>query len=177
MTANKSDAIKAALAEKPDAVLDFISRDLDVSLADVIACLPQKERVSLPAEQNFEEVMNQLSELGTITFIVHTSDIVLECKGTVPKGSFGRGYFNIHGDSPIGGHIKAENCGSIHFLSRNMMGRPSNAVVACNKQGDAMFKVYLGRDENRELIPEQVEKFNTMSEKFRARSEAAKACV
>lgn len=176
MTTSNSQAIKAALAEKPDAVLDFISRDLGVSLAEVIECLPDEERLSLPAE-SFEEVMNKLSELGTITFIVHTSDIVLECKGTVPKGSFGRGYFNIHGDSPIGGHIKAENCGSVHFLSRNMMGRPSNAVVVCNKQGEAMFKVYLGRDENRELIPEQVEKFNQLSDQLKARLEARKEYI
>ena len=153
--------VKAALTEKPDAVLDFIAKDLNISLYDVITCLPKQEALSVSGE-NFEKVMRGVSQLGSITFIVHTHDIVLECKGHVPKGSFGRGYFNIHGDSPIGGHIRADHCASIHFVSRDMMGRLSHALIFCNKQGEAMFKIYLGRDENRELIPDQVEQFEAL---------------
>ena len=44
---------------------------------------------------------------GKILFIVHTADIVLECEGELPPGTYGRGYYNVHGDSPIGGHIRA----------------------------------------------------------------------
>ncbi len=161
---SKAD-IKAALAEKPDAVLDFIASDLNVSLSEIIYCLPESQVLTLKGEL-FEAVMHGVSELGTITMIVHTKDIVLECKGHVPKGSFGRGYFNIHGQSPIGGHIKADHCASIHFISREMMGRLSHALIFCNKQGDAMFKIYLGRDENRELIPEQVEQFEVLKQGF-----------
>lgn len=157
--------IRSALSDNPGAVLDFVARDLSVSLAEVIACLPAGEAVSLgPA--SFDEVMQGVSALGTITFIVHTQDIVLECKGTVPEGSHGRGFYNIHGDSPIGGHIKAENCGSIHFISREMMGRLSHALVFCNVSGAAMYKIYLGRDEKRELIPAQVEKFEALKRAF-----------
>ena len=49
--------------------------------------------------------MQDVTTWGEILFIVHTADIVLECAGTLPPGSFGHGYFNMHGDSPIGGHI------------------------------------------------------------------------
>lgn len=157
--------IKAALAQRPDAVLDFIASDLEVSLAEIIYCLPESQVLTLKGEL-FEAVMDGVSELGAITMIVHTKDIVLECKGEVPKGSFGRGYFNIHGASPIGGHIKADHCASIHFISREMMGRLSHALIFCNKQGDAMFKIYLGRDENRELIPAQVEQFEALKQRF-----------
>ena len=157
--------VKAALAEKPDAVLDFIAKDLNISLYDVITCLPKEEVLSLSGE-DFERVMRGVSQLGNITFIVHTQDIVLECKGHVPQGSFGRGYFNIHGESPIGGHIRADHCGSIHFVSRDMMGRLSHALIFCNKQGAAMFKIYLGRDENRGLIPAQVEQFEALKQCF-----------
>ena len=159
--------IKAALREKPDAVLDFIARDVGVSLNDVIICLPEREVLSLPGA-SFDQVMKGVSSLGQVTFIVHTEDIVLECKGDVPEGSYGRGYYNIHGDSPIGGHIKAENCGSIHFVTREMMGRLSYALVFCNQQGHAMFKIYLGRDENRELFPEQVQKFEDLRSELHA---------
>jgi putative heme iron utilization protein len=58
----------------------------------------------------FEEVLHALTGWGEVLFIVHTPDIVLECAGKVPPGSFGRGCFNLHGGSPIGGHIKAGNC-------------------------------------------------------------------
>ena len=159
------DSIKSALEKKPDAVLDFVARDAGVSLKDVILCLPDTEALSLSGTL-FDQIMQGLSSLGTITFIVHTEDIVLECKGEVPEGSYGRGYYNIHGLSPIGGHIKAENCASIHFVSREMMGRLSHALIFCNKQGHAMFKIYLGRDENRELIPSQVEKFQGLRHQF-----------
>lgn len=159
------EAIKTALRQKPDAVLDFVARDLDVSLHDVIKCLPFGETISLDGD-HFATVMEGISELGAITFIVHTEDIVLECKGEVPTGSYGRGFYNIHGQSPIGGHIKADNCQSIHFVSRQMMGRLSHALIFCNKAGEPMFKIYLGRDENRELIPEQVKKFEALKQSF-----------
>lgn len=159
------EKIHAALAEKPDSVLDFIARDVGVSLSDVLDCLPQNEVLSLPGE-TFEAVMNGVAGIGSVTFIVHTEDIVLECKGEVPSGSYGRGYYNIHGQSPIGGHIKADNCGSIHFVSREMMGRLSKAIIFCNQAGAAMFKIYLGRDENRELIPAQVDKFEALRASF-----------
>lgn len=161
----KHDEIQAALEEKPDAVLDFVAKELNVSLSDVISCLPDDQVVSLLGEQ-FEAVMKGVAGLGTITFIVHTEDIVLECKGNVPEGSYGRGFYNIHGDSPIGGHIKADNCGFIYFVSREMMGRLSHSLIFCNKAGKAMFKIYLGRDENRELIPEQVGQFNRLKQSF-----------
>jgi len=163
-TSSEAD-IKTALSKRPDAVLDFIASDLEVSLAEIIYCLPKPQVLTLSGEQ-FEAVMHGVSELGTITMIVHTKDIVLECKGQVPRGSYGRGYFNIHGQSPIGGHIKADHCASIHFISREMMGRLSHALIFCNGQGDAMFKIYLGRDENRELIREQVEQFEALKLRF-----------
>ena len=159
------DGIKAVLQEKPDAVLDFVARDAGVSLKDVIRCLPNTEALSLPGTL-FDQVMQGVSALGTITFIVHTDDIVLECKGDVPEGSYGHGYYNLHGQSPIGGHIKAENCASIHFVSREMMSRLSHALIFCNEHGHAMFKIYLGRDENRELIPSQVEQFQRLKHQF-----------
>lgn len=161
----KHDLIKAALDEQPDAVLDFIANDLNVSLGDVICCLPEDQVVTLSGDQ-FESVMKGASGLGKITFIVHTADIVLECKGEIPEGNFGRGYYNIHGESPIGGHIKADNCWGIYFVSREMMGRLSHSLIFCNRAGDAMFKIYLGRDENRDLIPEQVERFNALRQTY-----------
>lgn len=163
LTENQINEIQAALAEQGGAVLEHVASGHNVSVADVARCLPEDQAVVASGDK-FEEVMTEISNWGPVTFIVHTDDIVLECKDTVPPGSFARGYYNIHGDSAIGGHIKADNCESVIFVSRPFMGRESHSVQFYSKSGACMYKVYLGRDKNRELIPEQVEKFK----KYRA---------
>jgi putative heme utilization carrier protein HutX len=102
-----------------------------------------------------------------ILFIVHTPDIVLECAGPLPPGTFGRGYYNVHGDGPIGGHIRAENCAAIAFVSRPFMGRASRSIQFFNGAGEAMFKIFVRRDEARELIPAQVAKLDALRERCR----------
>jgi heme iron utilization protein len=95
-------------------------------------------------------------------FVVHTPDIVLECEGPIPPGTFGRGYFNLHGDSPIGGHIKAENCKTIAFVMRPFMGRESRSIQFFNAGGEAIFKIFVRRDEARELVGDQVKLFDEL---------------
>ncbi len=109
-----------------------------------------------------------LTAWGEILFIVHTADIVLECAGSIPPGNFARGYFNLHGDSPIGGHIKAANCAHIAFVSRPFMGRASRSLQFFNGAGEAMFKIFVRRDKERNLLPGQVERFSALSERLAA---------
>jgi hypothetical protein len=94
--------------------------------------------------------------------IVHTPDIVLECEGPLPPGASGREYFNLHGDSPIGGHIKADNCKSIAFVMRPFMGRESRSIQFFNAAGEAIFKIFVRRVEQRELIGGQVKLFDAL---------------
>ncbi len=102
-----------------------------------------------------------------MSFDIHNADIVLECTGSLPEGSFSHGYFNIHGASPIGGHIKAENCKAIAFVVRGLK-RVGMSVQFFNADGDAMFKIFVGRDASRELKPEQVEKFEALRARYAA---------
>lgn len=83
---------------------------------------------------------------GDVTFIVYTRDGVFETKAPVPGWPYGRGYFNIHGDSPPGGHIRADRCDWIWFVDRPFFGRRSCSLVFVNTDGEAMFKVFVGRD-------------------------------
>lgn len=115
--------------------------------------------------------MQALTAWGEVLLIVHTADIVLECAGKIPPGSFSRGYYNIHGDSPIGGHFKADNCRHIAFISRPFMGRPSRSLQFFNAAGDAMFKVFVRRDEKRELLGEQVERFDSLRASYSAQGQ------
>jgi putative heme utilization carrier protein HutX len=153
--------LAARLALNPDGILEQIAREYSVSTLEVVRNLLPAHRTIVDAER-FVEVMEDVGTWGDILFIVHTPDIVLECAGSIPPGSFGRGYYNIHGDSPIGGHVRAEACTQIVFLSRPFMGRQSMSIQFFNGDGEAMFKVFVRRGEKRELKADQVAKFEAM---------------
>jgi putative heme utilization carrier protein HutX len=153
--------LRQRLASNPDGVLEQIARDYGVSTLDVVEALPEEHRLVVPGAR-FADIMSALTGWGDILLIVHTPDIVLECAGPLPPGTAGRGYFNIHGDSPIGGHIRADNCRSIAFVSRPFMGRRSCSIQFFNEAGESMFKVFVRRDEERNLVPDQVRRFEEL---------------
>ena len=159
------ERVRQALAAKPDGVIEAIAREVGVPTLAVLEAAPADQRHFIAAER-FEALWQALSAWGDVLFIVHTADIVLECEGSLPVGSFGHGYYNIHGDSPIGGHIKAGNCTAIYLVDRQFHGRRSCSVQFFNAAGEAMFKVFVRRDEKRALIAEQVTLFEGLKTQF-----------
>ena len=159
-------SLAAPLALNADGILEQIARDYGVSTLEVVRNL-QQEHCTVVDGKLFTDVMQDVTGWGDILFIVHTSDIVLECAGPLPPGTNGRGYYNVHGDSLIGGHIRADNCQAIAFASRPFMGRPSRSIQFFNAAGEAMFKIFVRRDEARVLIPAQVLKFDALRERCR----------
>lgn len=157
--------VRAALAAKPDGVIEAVAREHGVSTLAVLEATPEDQRRFIAAER-FEALWQELATWGTVLFIVHTPDIVLECEGSLPVGSFGHGYYNIHGDSPIGGHIKAGNCRAIYLVDRQFHGRRSCSVQFFNGAGEAMFKVFVRRDAARELLPDQIARFEALKRDF-----------
>ena len=53
------------------------------------------------------------------------------------------------------------------FVRRPFMGGDSCSVSFFNRRGEAMFKIFVGRDENYQLIASQVERFTALQERFR----------
>ncbi|MFA5957278.1 heme utilization cystosolic carrier protein HutX [Hyphomicrobium sp.] len=157
--------LRDRLANNADGILEQIAREYGVSTFEAVEALPASHRVIVSGSE-FERILSALTSWGSIVFIVHTQDIVLECEGPIPPGTFARGYFNLHGDSPIGGHIKAENCKSIAFVMRPFMGRESRSIQFFNGTGEAIFKIFVRRDAQRELIGEQVALFDTLKASF-----------
>lgn len=149
------------LRQSADGILEQVARDYGVSTFEVVQALPMEHR-TIVLGSRFEDILHAMTDWGEVLFIVHTPDIVLECAGSVPPGSLARGYFNLHGDSPISGHIKAGNCAHIAFVTRPFMGRPSCSLQFFNRAGEAMFKVFVRRDSERNLIAEQVQRFETL---------------
>ncbi|MGE3872842.1 MAG: heme utilization cystosolic carrier protein HutX [Parvibaculaceae bacterium] len=157
-------SVKEALAAKPDGVLEMIAAQCGVPLARVFDELPEGAARRVPGDR-FEELWQDLARWGDVLLIVHTKDIVLECKGPLPDGTSAQGYFNIHGDSPIGGHIKADRCTAIYFIDRLFHGRRSCSVQFVNGEGDAMFKIFVPRDDKRELLADQLARFEALKAK------------
>lgn len=163
------ERIVAALAEKPDGILEMVATKAEASLLQVMECLPEGQ-IRLYPGTAFESLWDSLTAWGDVLFIVHTADIVLECTGALPAGTTGHGYFNIHGDSPISGHIKASNCQAIALVDRPFHGRRSCSVQFLNEAGNAMFKVFVRRDKERNLDPRQLDLFVAL---FNAPAQAA----
>ncbi|MFK4767245.1 heme utilization cystosolic carrier protein HutX [Rhizobium sp. ZW T2_16] len=161
ITADRRERALAALAEKPDGIVESIAAAADVTPAEILEILPEGSAVIAPKE-SFLDIWNELTTWGIVLFLVHTEDVVAEIDGELPVGSEGHGWFNIHGDSPIGGHIKKDNCASIIFVDRAFHGRRSCSIWFMNAKGAPMFKVFVKRDEARELLPEQLAKFDAL---------------
>jgi putative heme utilization carrier protein HutX len=160
-TPDAREKLAARLAGNPDGVLEVLAREHGVSTLEATRMLPAENCRFAPAER-FADVMGELTTWGDLLFIVHTPSIVLECQGPIPPGEFGRGYFNLHGDSPIGGHIKADRCTAIGFVRRPFMGRESCSIQFFDGDGEAMFKIFVRRMPDRSMDPEQVERFEAM---------------
>lgn len=155
------EAVRAALRESPDGVLEMIAEQHRVPLRFVLDCLPAGSAVAAPVEK-FDSIWEDVTGWGPVVFIVHSADGVFETAGSIPPGSHGRGYFNIHGDSPLGGHLKIDRCAAIYFVDRPFFKRRSCSLQFINRDGQAMFKIFVGRDAARELKPEQVARFEAL---------------
>lgn len=158
-------SLRAKLAESQDGVLEALAAENGVTTRDVVDCLPESCRKGVDGAL-FEEVMADLTTWGDVTFLVHTKDVILECKAAVPAGKPGHGYFNFDGHGPLGGHLRYGNCAAIHFVRRTFMKRDSCAILFFNGEGEAMFKVYVGRDETRALRADQVARFEALRDRL-----------
>lgn len=153
------------LAANSDGILEDIARTYGVRTIDVVRAMPEPYR-TLVSGEHLESILDEVSDWGAILFIVHTADMVLECEGPLPRGRYGRGYYNLHGDSPISGHIRASRCRDIAFLSRPFMGRDTRSIQVFNIDGEAMFKIFVRRDAARDLVAEQVARFDALRQSF-----------
>ena len=107
-----------------------------------------------------ENLLRSLSQWGPTTTVVLHGGCVFEFKGPFPDGSVGEGYYNLTGsDWGFHGHIRLDAVHSIGFQQRQHRGRDSYAFVFLNKQGETLFKVFLGRDPSGCVYPDQIRKF------------------
>ncbi|HDR1039044.1 heme utilization cystosolic carrier protein HutX [Pasteurella multocida] len=128
---------------------------------EILCALPDEFVRVLPGERA-EEVLAEISSWGIFTTIIEKEGSIFEIKDRFPTGMVGRGYYNLNmkdEEGTLHGHIKLDNISKIAFVSLPFRGKESYNIAFIANNGQTIFKVYLGRDAERQLFPEQVQKF------------------
>ena len=151
--------LRNTLAENPGQILEMLAGKHQCSFEEIINCLPEGT-VHKTDGGRFVEIMQAVAAWNeAVTFIAHTPDVIAEVTGKLPDGSVGRGFYNFKESEPGGihGHIYYENCAAIYLIERPFMGKRTVSLNFINRSGGAMFKIYVGRDQNGELIERQIQ--------------------
>ena len=111
------------------------------------------------------ELLDQISTMGPSTTIIFSSGSVFEFKGSFPGGTVGHGFYNF-GTGPEGfqGHLNIEKIASVELQAKQHRGREARSFNFHHANGDLVFKVFLGRDETGEMLPNQISLFENIKE-------------
>lgn len=141
-----------------------LAQQAKCSEAEVVAHLPEHWACWLPHEQ-LQWLMYDLPSWGPMTTIVQVAGSVFEIKDNFPCGKPGHGYYNLMDkQSHLHGHLKLENIASVALVSKPLRGVESYCFQFFDDNGDTIFKIYLGRDRKRVLLPNQVERFEILKQ-------------
>ncbi|WP_070968887.1 heme utilization cystosolic carrier protein HutX [Vibrio sonorensis] len=152
------------LEQEPKLLPSEMAQRLDTTEYNVVESLPQTMVALAPGSQA-QEMLEEVADFGPVTTIVHSFGSIFEVKAPFPKGKVARGYYNLMGkEGEMHGHLKLDNVANIALVSKPFMGRESHYFGFFCNDGNNIFKVYLGRDENRELLPQQVARFKSMQQ-------------
>ena len=158
------EEILQALEDKKPVMLFVLAEQFSVSEKEVAENLPENIQSFAPKE-DFETIWKELTSWEKATFILRSCGTVLEVKSVIPKGSFGHGYFNLMGDTPLNGHLKMDDLQDICFLSLPFMGLESHSVQFFDTEGKVKFAIYVGR-ENKKLLTTAKESFLNLQKKY-----------
>ena len=160
LSAEQQTMLRQSLEKNPGQVLEMLAAQNQCSFEDVIRCLPE-ENVRQTEGSRIVEILQAIAAWNeSVTFIAHTPDAIVEVSGKLPNGKVGRGFYNFdhpETDGGVHGHIYYENCASIYLLERPFMGKATCSLNFINRNGGAMFKIFVGRDETGDLKQHQIE--------------------
>jgi putative heme utilization carrier protein HutX len=142
--------------------LETLAEKYALTLYEATGCLAEDQRRHFDGDQMIP-VLETLSEWGEVLLLINNKDGVFECKGSIPKGTVGRGYYNLGSGSPISGHLCYEKCQGIYCLRRSFKKKETCSVQFFNQEGAAMFKIFLGRDAEGRILSDQLRQFEALS--------------
>ena len=167
LSAEQQTMLRQSLEKNPSQVLEMLAAQNQCSFEDVIRCLPE-ENVRQTEGSRIVEILQAIAAWDeSVTFIAHTPDAIVEVTGKLPGGKVGRGFYNFdhpETDGGVHGHIYYENCAAIYLLERPFMGKDTCSLNFINRNGGAMFKIFVGRDEAGELKQHQIEAMRKLFE-------------
>jgi putative heme utilization carrier protein HutX len=109
------------------------------------------------------ELLEDLPAWGDLVTIVLHGGCVFEFKGPFPPGTVGRGFYNLQGTRPgFEGHLRLDAIDHIAFQDRPHAGRIAHALTFNDARGRNLFKVFLGRDPDGNIWPEQIERYEAL---------------
>jgi len=156
-----NQALMADSGENPSA----LATRWGLSEGAITLALPE-ELMSKTEGKHAETILKLLPTWGTVTTIVHSFGSIFEFKNPFPKGQVSHGYYNIMGKEGLHGHLRIDLIEHIAFVSKPFRDVESHYIGFYNATGDCIFKVYLGRDKKRQLLPEQIIKFQALKEEY-----------
>jgi putative heme utilization carrier protein HutX len=124
---------------------------------------PEQTAVRVIPGERAQEVLEALPAWGDLTTIVLHGGCVFEYKGPFPPGSVAKGFYNLQGTRPgFEGHLRLEAIDHIGFQDRPHAGRVAHALTFNDKRGRNLFKVFLGRDADGEIWPDQIAAYEAL---------------
>lgn len=114
------------------------------------------------------ELLQEIADWGNTTTIILHGGCVFEFKGHFPKGSVAQGFYNLKGESGFEGHLNLEKVDHIAFQDKQHRGQQSYALVFNDKDNDCMFKIFVGRDTEGQLLENQVTRFKELQNTYSA---------
>jgi putative heme utilization carrier protein HutX len=159
-------SIEEILIKKPEVSTIEIAKELKISEYVVLQNINENVAKAIDAI-NFDKVIEDISTWGEILMIKITPSFVIEIKDNMPTGTYGHGYYNLNSvESSISGHLKVSDIENIIFVSKKHRGMVSHSVVFYDQDGEHIFKIFVTRDKEKELLSEQVKKFMALKNSF-----------
>lgn len=165
MTEAVTLSLKDKMTAEPGAIVESVAKDYGVTLREVVEALPAATRRFAPGSA-FVEAMTEVASWGAVTLIIHTDDGVNEFTGPIAEGKIAQSYYNIGGSTGFHGHLRYERCAKIAFVERPLFGRLSVSMLFINVDGGIMHKIFVGRDEKRELLTDQLAAFRKLADRL-----------
>lgn len=160
------EQIKKILNENKDIATTEIAKELNVNEYEILQNINEDIAKSIKADK-FDEIIEDISTWGKILLIKITPSFVIEIKDHMPIGTYGHGYYNFNSNNTsISGHLKVSDIENIIFVSKKTRGMLSHSVVFYDAKGEHIFKVFVTREENREVKKEQLEKFMALKNRL-----------
>ena len=166
ISADKDEAIRAALRDKPGEMTMQLAKRLDVAEAEIMRRLPDGRGVELDLTR-LQELFTAFEAVGTVHVIVTNGAVTCETVGEFGGFSVWEEFFNVQSKT-LDMHIRYKNLGSAFAVEKpsHMDAGRTLSIQFFDLAGVAAMKVFLnfaGKPK-----PERLAAFEELRQRFRA---------